>query len=207
MAKYLEFDITLREASPAVWRRLLLAVRGSTFLDLHNAIQDACDWTHSHLWCFLDAEGEGLATFPNDDEGFPGALPAHEVSVGIHFKRPGHSVLYVYDMGDGWEHEVTLRKQRNLQESFHRRLLDGARAFPPEDCGGIPGYYACLAAAGAKIPKQIREQLSAEEIEERREWLGDWRPDHFDRAEAAKHFDTTSAEEARHLAPGWHGEL
>lgn len=33
--------------------------------------------------------------------------------------------------------------------SMRRRLLDGARAFRPEDCGGIPGYEDLLAQGAA----------------------------------------------------------
>jgi hypothetical protein len=176
-------------------------------LDLHNAIQDACGWTQSHLWCFLGGDGRGIATFPADDEGFRGAAPADEVRVGSHFKKPGDACLYIYDMGDGWEHDVVLRQQHQLEESFHRRLVDGARAFPPEDCGGIPGYYACLVAAGEYIPKKLREGITDEEIEERHEWLGDWRPDDFDLTEAGREFNTKTAKEARGLAPDWDWSL
>ncbi|MGH8897220.1 MAG: IS1096 element passenger TnpR family protein [Egibacteraceae bacterium] len=58
----------------------------------------------------------------------------------------------------------------DLPERFHRRLLDGGRAFPPEDCGGLWGYEKC-----------VRVACGGEDPEGRREWLGDdWDPEVFD---------------------------
>jgi hypothetical protein len=48
-------------------------------------------------------------------------------------------------MGDSWQH--TLRIDKTLaaepNESYPR-LIDGAGRCPPEDCGGIGGFYALL---------------------------------------------------------------
>lgn len=76
---------------------------------------------------------------------------------------------YEYDFGDSWRHDVVLRQRIEDAEGQKRRLVDGAHAFPPEDCGGIPGYEHCVAVArGADDP----DDLAA--------WLGDWDPDRFD---------------------------
>jgi hypothetical protein len=49
--------------------------------------------------------------------------------------------------------------------------LAGARACPPEDCGGVPGYYDALKALqGASTPEQ----------KSLREWLGNYDREHFD---------------------------
>ena len=69
---------------------------------------------------------------------------------------------------------------------FRRRLLDGAGAFPPEDCEGIWGYLECLAVVGKIKPSQ---DMHKDEVVERKEWLGDWDPDGFDLAEVKEEFD------------------
>ena len=49
--------------------------------------------------------------------------------------------VYLYDMGDYWEHEVRLEKflERDPKQTYPV-CTGGAGACPPEDCGGPPGY-------------------------------------------------------------------
>jgi hypothetical protein len=55
--------------------------------------------------------------------------------------------IYKYDFGDSWEHEVLVEEVLPPDPDFkHPVCLGGANACPPEDCGGIPGYYDLLAA-------------------------------------------------------------
>ena len=49
--------------------------------------------------------------------------------------------------------------------------LEGAQACPPEDCGGVPGYYDALEAL---------KRASTPERRSLREWLGNYNPEHFD---------------------------
>lgn len=78
-----------------------------------------------------------------------------------------------------------------LQHFLHfRRLLDGARACPPEDCGGTMGYGECCEAAG--MSKEEVKELDAgmrEEIVWRQEWLDGWQPEAFDLVAVRKQFD------------------
>jgi hypothetical protein len=91
---------------------------------------------------------------------------------------------------------VRLRAVRDLPEAFHRRLLAGARAFPPEDCGGVWGYQACLAAVGACEPADVGASPAA--LQERKEWLpADWDPEAFDLEAARAVFDVAKPRRRR----------
>ena len=48
-----------------------------------------------------------------------------------------------YDFEDSWEHELVLEESRYFNPELRTELacLDGERACPPEDVGGIPGYF------------------------------------------------------------------
>jgi hypothetical protein len=46
------------------------------------------------------------------------------------------SFQYEYDLGDGWVHEITLKKHIE-SVSTKPACIGGARACPPEDCGGV----------------------------------------------------------------------
>ena len=82
-----------------------------------------------------------------------------------HFRAIGSTCVYEYDFGDGWVHEVLLEAML-LREPRRRypRCLEGARACPPEDCGGVPGYYRLL---------EIMSDPSHEEYEDMLTWIGD----------------------------------
>lgn len=106
------------------------------------------------------------------------APDAGKVRLTSHFTQKGANCLYVYDFGDGWHHVVEFKQVAEMPERFTRRLVDGARAFPPEDCGGVWGYARCLAALGLVDAGDF----DAGDLEETREWLGDWNPEEFDLA-------------------------
>ena len=72
-----------------------------------------------------------------------------------------------------------------MPERLARKLLAGKRTFPLEDCGGVWGYQTCLAAIGLAPT----EDFDKDELEERRDWLDDWRPEEFDLEKAREMFD------------------
>ena len=82
-------------------------------------------------------------------------------------------LIYEYDFGDGWEHTVEVQKILEPEPGVEYPVcLGGKKACPPEDCGGIWGYYELLDAIAD--PKHDRH-------DELREWLGgEFDPDAFD---------------------------
>ena len=54
---------------------------------------------------------------------------------------------YEYDFGDGWQHEVLFEGRLEAEPGKQYPLcLEGARACPPEDVGGVWGYADFLEA-------------------------------------------------------------
>jgi hypothetical protein len=84
--------------------------------------------------------------------------------------RPCRTTIdYLYDFGDRWEHRLTVTDIRpGDPELSYPRYIAGERNAPPEDCGGIPGFYETLdAAADPNHPNHA----------EATEWLDDYDPD------------------------------
>lgn len=180
MPNYLDIEVALEGVQPRIWRRFLLRDR-ATFLDLHHAIQDACGWENAHLFAFRDGAGNPVAGVP-DDFGFGEPDPdAAKVQAGDYLKRH-RQMRYEYDFGDSWEHAIELKQVVSDQERFTRRLLDGARAFPPEDCGGQPGYEDLVAVAAG-------EQAVYHDTDELRQWCAGWDPESFDVDSVRSSFD------------------
>jgi hypothetical protein len=54
---------------------------------------------------------------------------------------------YTYDFGDQWEHQLTVTDVRTGKPgASYPRYVGGERNGPPEDCGGISGFYEWLEA-------------------------------------------------------------
>jgi Plasmid pRiA4b ORF-3-like protein len=95
------------------------------------------------------------------------------ILIARHFPHPGTTVQYEYDFGDGWEHELTLEAilPRPAGQKYPL-CVDGARACPPEDCGGVYGYEDLLT---------VIQDPAHEEYGSTLEWLGGrFDPDRFD---------------------------
>jgi transcriptional regulator with XRE-family HTH domain len=153
-ARVYQFRVALKDVKPEVWRRIVVPAH-YTFWDLHVAIQDAMGWLDYHLHAFRlpdAATGRKIEIGIPDDGGFPGSdpcLPGWRIRIAPYFRAPGDRCEYEYDFGDGWEHEVVLDEiSARDPDTRYPLCRDGARACPPEDCGGAGGYKDFLAAIG-----------------------------------------------------------
>ena len=88
--------------------------------------------------------------------------------------RIGSKAFYTYDFGDFWEHEISLEKLRKFDPGrIYPVCLAGEMACPPEDCGGLAGYYVMLQAIRDPRHEQHQELL---------EWAGEsYDPESFSR--------------------------
>jgi hypothetical protein len=186
MQKYYEFDVSLQGIQPRIWRRVLLRTT-ATFAQLHQAIQQSFGWQDCHLWDFRlpGPEGCSLAGVPGGEEYGSPSPDAKRVKLSTYFtgKRVVEWCEYVYDFGDGWTHDVKLIAVRADAQAFQRRLLDGERAAPPEDCGGTPGYARMVHFVETGVDPY------GDDLAELGIWLDGWRPDAFDLAATRAEFD------------------
>ncbi len=149
----------------------------ATFGDLHHAIQDACGWDDDHLFVFRTPTGGVIGGSPFED-AFGDRVPdAGEVGLAGYFAQH-ERCQYEYDFGDSWLHDIEVVRRVDKPVAYRRQLRDEARAFPPQDCGGLPGYHQCVEVA-----------TGHGDHEGRREWLGDWDPEYFDLTQLKRRFD------------------
>lgn len=129
--------IRLLEIEPEIWRRFV--VPSDITLDrLHDVIQIVMGWADSHLHEFTI----GKKRYTENPESKEDGLECGRYHLGDLIKQNGRTFGYLYDFGDSWEHEVVLEDSRYLNPELRSPIecLDGARACPPEDVGGVPGY-------------------------------------------------------------------
>jgi hypothetical protein len=175
-----QFKITLKGSSPPIWRRIQV---GDCTLDrLHEHIQTSMGWTNSHLNHFRIGEtlyGDPLLMHENfEDMGYEDStrtlLSEIVPSDGQRFQFE-----YEYDFGDSWEHVVLFEGRLPADPSAKFPLcLEGERACPPEDVGGVWGYADFVEAIANPEHEQHGELL---------EWIGGkFDPEAFTPAEATK---------------------
>jgi len=153
----LQLKITLLDIRPTIWRRLLVPAT-IKLPKLHTVLQLAFGWTNSHLHAFRLEEDSYEANPPKNGLGglFGSDAQRHDerkFRLCDLLHAPGDWLIYEYDFGDGWQHEVFVEKILPGAPSKIATCLAGARAGPPDDCGGPPGYDQLLKAiANPKHP-------------------------------------------------------
>lgn len=171
-----QFKITLKGIKPPIWRRIQVP-ETYTFWDLHVAIQDSMGWTDTHLHHFgIKNPATGLREeigIPDEDFIDMTIRPGWKRKIAIYFSSRNDKAEYIYDYGDDWRHGIKLEKILQPSEGIkYPMCTEGARACPPEDCGGIWGYQDFLEAIMDPKNPQHEELL---------DWVGgDFDPESFD---------------------------
>lgn len=191
-----ELKITLRGSKPPIWRRV--AVPSDIRLsDLHYVIQIVMGWENSHLHQFVvrntkprPAPDELRKLFQNEqwdkleecmrrdrcisDIRFELEDIEDEKKVKLSELAPAvkSKFIYEYDFGDNWDHNIEVVKIVPPDEGVKYPVcLAGKFACPPDDCGGLWGYYEKL---------EILKNPKHDDYEDTIEWMGDdFDPEHF----------------------------
>ena len=160
----MQFKIEMPEILPLIWRRIQVPT-DYNFWDLHVAIQDSMGWLDCHLHVFFKGKlmGEGMEGIgiPGDEFDDGHTRPGWEVPIKDRFTEPGSKFTYEYDFGDDWRHAVLLEDIIPVEIGvMYPRCLAGERACPPEDCGGVGGYYELLKIIGEPGHEEHQEMIS-----------------------------------------------
>ena len=159
-----QLKVTLLGTRPPIWRRLLVPA-ALTLNQLHDVLQLAMGWQNSHLHDFQI----GGETFSTPDpygsfEGIPTAASENTARLFQVLGKAGAKAVYNYDFGDSWQHAITVEKVLPPEPGrAYPVCIDGKRHCPPEDCGGVPGFYSLLETIG---------DPENDEYEEMMDWLG-----------------------------------
>jgi hypothetical protein len=175
-----QLKITLLGVKPPVWRRI--QVRDCSLENLHEHIQTSMGWQNRHLHHFKIGEqlyGDPMLLEERVEE--MDYKDSTTTMLSDFMPKTGKRLrfFYEYDFSDSWKHEV-LFEGCPMPEAGRRYpiCLEGDRACPPEDVGGVCGY--------AEFLKTIHDK-NHEEREVMLEWEGGWfYPEEFDPVTATK---------------------
>ena len=174
-----QFKITLLGSMPPIWRRIQVA--DCTLDKLHEHIQTAMGWTNSHLHQF-EIKGKRYGDPELIVDGFDDSncVDSTRTRISRILPKTGKRFrfTYEYDFGDGWDHEILFEGCPQKEPGRKYPLcVEGERACPPEDVGGIGGFYEFLEALADPKHDQHDEFM---------EWGGEFDPEKFDAQQATK---------------------
>lgn len=185
-----QLRVTLQDIEPAIFRTVVVP-SSFTLREFHEFLQGAFGWQMCHLHAFRAQEGgtytsaqEGMFAMDMGEEDVDDAT----VQLSEVLRAKGDRLMYEYDFGDGWQHEVVLLEIGDPKaKGLYPSVTDGARNCPPEDCGGPYGYEELMELAQRK-----RQGGNLDKYEEERlEWLGNaYDPEAFDIDEANRRVAT-----------------
>jgi hypothetical protein len=167
-----QLKVTLKDTKPPIWRRLLVPA-DVTMRRLHDILQIVVGWQGSHLYMF--EVGREYIGEP-DPEEWREVRPAKTTKLGQAAPAAGAKLVYEYDFGDSWRHDILVEKVLPAQSGANYPLcIAGRRASPPEDCGGAWAYAELL---------EVIANPAHEEFVSTMTWLGgEFDPEVFDVAE------------------------
>ena len=179
--KIVTLKIVLCESKPEIWRRFQIGDE-MTLGDLHNVVQIVMGWEDCHLHDFEQGKKRYSKPDPEGDDFGPPVMDEDKVTIYEVLKQKDQKLAYIYDMGDYWQHTLTV-EDISIPEPNQcvPTCLGGAYACPPEDSGGAWGYRNMLDALAD--PKHDEHETFVE-------WIG---PD-FD----AEEFDLKEINEVLH---------
>ena len=162
--------IDLKDSDTPIWR-VVEVPTSVTLKVLHDIVQVTMGWFDYHLWeMVIGGQTYGLPM--DEDWGTAPRKPASRTRLRD-ILQPGKTRIdYTYDFGDNWQHTLIVSDVcAGNAGTAYPRFIAGERDCPPEDCGGIPGFYEMLKA---------RADPDHPDHAEIREWLDGYDPDELD---------------------------
>lgn len=154
--------VTLMDLEPLVWRRIQVA-NNITLSRFSAILLTVMSWDGGHLH-ELRIGGKDYGIPDDEFDDSKSIIDEKTVRLRDLSEHDLKQFIFVYDFGDGWEHEIELEKVLELESKVNYPIcLAGARNCPPDDCGGTGGYEDFLAAI--RDPKHLEHESTLE-------WIG-----------------------------------
>lgn len=156
----------LRDSEPPIWR-LVEVPTSITLRVLHDVVQAVMNWRDYHLWEFTI--GDERYGIPSDEDfGDTPLTDGENVRLRDVLRQPEMEIDYTYDFGDNWNIRLVATDIRQGEAGVsYPHYVGGERNGPPEDCGGIYGFYDKL---------EIRRDRRHRDHKDISRWLGDYDP-------------------------------
>ena len=159
--------MALRGIKPPIWRKVIVPSNISLRL-FGDLILELMGWMGEHLNQFRKGDSCFAPFYQRKGEMPPlfGRIRNYnqeDFALGEILCEKGDTMIWEYDFGDSWEHDVRLSSVEEYAEGEARKIVfvGGKRACPPEDCGGIwamRNFWNCMRVA---LPTSASRPMTA----------------------------------------------
>lgn len=136
----------------------------------HKVLQSIFHWKNYHLYDFTVFNKDTnelikrIVPFEDDLEYDNNAMLMENRTLNEILSEQNY-IIYTYDMGDNWQHEIKLIKVIEAYDKEAPYLLEVDGQSPPEDVGGVTGFIEF---------HDIMMNPKSPEYENMKEWAGYW---------------------------------
>lgn len=171
-----QIHIVLMGFEPYIWR--MVQVKPEMPLAFfHRLIQNVMGWQDIHLHHFIKGDTFFAPTLDDGGLGSMKQVDYKDLTIKDILTKQHERIIYEYDFGDGWQHEIWLEKIVPAGKKEHPLCLKGRMKCPPEDCGGVWGYMDLLEELGKLDGTERKLYLEDRFMDD------DFDPNHFDKDE------------------------
>lgn len=154
--------------------RRLIVPADLSFQKFHSVLQRTFNWKNYHLYEFEILDKNLITTtlvpFEDNLEYNPDAILMGNHKLSDYLPKHEH-MLYRYDFGDNWEHEIELVRVIKNHDQPSPYLLEAEGQTPPEDVGGIHGFSHF---------REIMLDPNHPNYDEMKTWVGYWNSELYD---------------------------
>ena len=153
-------------------RRIIVPVN-MEFYKLHKVFQEIFDWRHYHLYDFTIFDDETKKTLVRmvpfeEDLAYDKSAVLMKGHTLTEYLPEHKQIIYRYDIGDNWKHEIQLVRVIEEYDGELPYLLEAKGQTPPEDVGGVGGFVSF---------REIMLNPNHPEHMAMKEWAGYWTPE------------------------------
>lgn len=151
--------------------RKIIVPANITFHQMHRVLQRIFDWENMHLFDFAvfgeDPYKPAVRLVPfEDDLDYDSNATLMGEHVLSEYLPKYKEIIYRYDFGDNWVHEIELIRVIDEHDAESPYLLEAEGKSPPEDVGGVGGFKPFL---------KVLEDPKHPDYQAMRKWSGYWK--------------------------------
>lgn len=165
--KYITLKIALRGTEIA---RTVVVPDDVTLMTFSSALNEIFGWHGGHLWEFQvgrDISYVEPSEYDSEFEGICERRDAGRTTLAKAFPERGSKMIYLYDMGDSWEHEITRMADPKEPGTCCKKTTGTFGLDDVGGCWGLVDFIERLKKYDANPEKEI-----VDDLDELLEWSG-----------------------------------
>lgn len=169
MQEIIQLKVSLTHSKPLIWRQIQIHT-DTSFFELHHIIQIVMGWDNYHMFEF-DLEGFRIGEVDEEEKsngyGSDQLMDSREVTLKDVIIQPKDIITYLYDFGDGWQHQVKVEKLLAFDTTTKYPIcIDGQMNAHQKIVEGSPLFITALTYLTTKSIRTIKKlpNGSAEDI-------------------------------------------